>query len=106
MSRKSVVYSDGSGAGKIFLVLLLCALSFLLHAWLRTKVVTASYEVSKQRNARNQLESRLIDLKVGYAKLLDEKNLEKIQAELGAEESWQSASPSQIIFLRKSDFLE
>lgn len=106
MSRSLKEYGAGSGAGKIFLVLLLCALSFLLHAWLRTQVVTAGYEVSNQRKTRNRLESELIDLKVEYAKLLDEDNLERMKARLGEPEAWQAASPQQIIFLKKTDIRE
>ncbi len=88
-----------SGAGKIFLVLTLCALSFLLHAWLRTKVITSSFEVAERRKQKNSLESQLIDLKVTYAKLLDDKNLLKLKQNLGRDEEWKMADVEKIIFL-------
>jgi hypothetical protein len=91
--------SSPSGAGKIFLVLMLCALSFLLHAWLRTQVLTTGYKVSDKSKTKNFLEAELIDLKVAYARLLDEKHLETLKKQLAEDESWQTATPEQIVFL-------
>ena len=103
MARKRRASSSGEGIGKIVLVLVLCALSFLLHAWLRTQVVTSGYEVSSQRKEKNKLEAKLVDLKVKHAKLMDDNNLNRLVEELDPNKELVPVEPHQIIFLRNTE---
>ena len=92
------------GTLKIVAVLSLCALSFLLHAWLRTQVVTMSYEVSSVRKQKLALESDLLKLKVKKAQLIHPNNVsEYVEALEGSEKKFRRAKPEQIIFLRHED---
>lgn len=92
--------SDGQGLSKIVLVLVLGALSFLGHAWLRTKVVTTSFEVEQSRKARARLENDWVELKAIHESRLNAARLESLRERLADQgEMFVEARPEQIIFL-------
>ena len=92
--------SDGQGVFKIVLVLVLGALSFLGHAWLRTQVVTTSFEVEQSRKARMRLENDWVELKAIHESRLSAARLEALRERLADQgEMFVEARPEQIIFL-------
>jgi wyosine [tRNA(Phe)-imidazoG37] synthetase (radical SAM superfamily) len=96
--------SDGQGIFKIALVLILGALSFLSHAWLRTKVVTTSFEVEKSRKARSRLENDFVELKAISESRLSATRLERLRERLADQgELFVEARPEQIVFLPETE---
>ncbi len=92
--------SEGQGLFKIVMVLVLGALSFLGHAWLRTKVVTTSFEVEQSRKARTRLENDWVELKAIHESRLNAARLEALRERLADQgEMFVEARPEQIIFL-------
>lgn len=84
------------------LILFLCAGSFLLHAWLRTQVVTLSYELSDKQFERNLLEAEVIDLKVQRTALHSSEKMEALKRELNSQGvELESVRAAQLIFLEK-----
>ena len=92
--------SDGQGLFKIVMVLVLGALSFLGHVWLRTEVVTTSFEVEQSRKARTRLENDWVELKAIHESRLNAARLEALRERLADQgEMFVEARPEQIIFL-------
>jgi|GEM_PF-2425538 len=97
--RREPVLS-GQGISKIVLVLVLGTLSFLLHAWLRTKVVMTSFEVEQSHKARARLENDWVELKSIHESKLSAARLENLRERLADQgELFVDARPEQIIFL-------
>jgi len=91
---------DGHGIFKLVLVLVLGALSFLMHAWLRTSVVTTSFEVELSRKMRARLENDFVELKAIHESRLNAPRLERLRERLADQgELYVEARPEQIIFL-------
>ncbi|MEO5667312.1 MAG: hypothetical protein ABIR96_04560 [Bdellovibrionota bacterium] len=90
----------GQGIFKLVLILILGALSFLGHAWLRTKVVMTSFAVEQSGKARSRLENDLVELKSIHESRLNSTRLEKLRERLADQgELFVEARPEQIIFL-------
>ena len=95
---------QGQGVFKIVLVLVLGALSFLSHAWLRMKVVTTSFEVEQSRKARARLENEYVELKSIHESRMSASRLERLRERLADQgELFVEARPEQIIFLPEAE---
>lgn len=90
------------GTFKIVLILFLGAGSFLLHAWLRTQIVTLSYELADKQRERNLLEAEVIDLKVQRTALHSAEKMEALKKDLSTQGvELQSVKAAQLFFLEK-----
>lgn len=92
------------GTFKLVTILFLCAGSFLLHTWLRTRIVTLSYELSDKQLERNLLEAEVIDLKVQRTALHSAAKMESLKKDMkrrGIE--LENVRSAQLFFLEKEE---
>ena len=100
-SRQSAARNE-QGLFKLVLVLVLGALSFLAHAWLRTTVVTTGFAVEQARKARMRLDNEWVELKAIHERRLNAGRLEQLRGAWADQgELFVEARPEQIIFLKE-----
>jgi hypothetical protein len=90
------------GLIKLVLVTLLGTFSFILHTWLRTRVVTSSFEVAASRKELTRLENDLIALQsLRESKMSPQKLLRLRERWADQGQFYVEARPEQIIFLKE-----
>ncbi len=67
---------------KIFLLFGILVLSGIFHVWVRTKVVTAGYQVAQTRNEIAEMESKISHAKLKRSRYMSAENLEKVSARM------------------------
>jgi hypothetical protein len=99
--------TGGQGLLKLMLVLILGTLSFLLHTWLRTSVVTTSFQVEQSRKERYRLENEWIQLRALRERRLNASRLEKLRENWADQgDLFVEARPEQIIFLPEPEVFQ
>lgn len=97
--------SNKRGAGallKIVLVMTLGTLSFLLHTWLRTSIVTQSFEMGQLRKELSRAENDLMVLQSQRENEMNSVRLMKLLDRWSAEgDVFVAAKSNQIIFLNE-----
>jgi hypothetical protein len=106
-SKQHKAQGAQQGLYKLMGVLLLGTLGFVLHIWLRTSVVTTSYEVEQARREHLRLENKFVELKALRERRLNPNRLEKIREKWADQgEIFSEARPEQVIFLKDSNAAE
>ena len=84
--------------------MVLGTLSFLLHVWFRTTVVTASFEMGQLRKELSRLENDLVSLQSLRESRMNPKHLLRLREKWADQgQFFVEARPEQIIFLEETD---